>query len=93
MQFVRNFLGQQRKRAIASVMTAIESQFRGKLTDAELRDLRGKVVSAINQYHDTVLDVVKSSVVDDTVLNEHAVRVLAQAADLLTATRRTPEET
>ena len=33
-------------------------------------------MQAINAYHDVVLDIVKSSVNDGTVLNEEALRVI-----------------
>ena len=77
MQFVRRLLGEQRKRAVASVMSVIEANCQ-HLTAQQQREVRAKVLAALNQYHDTTLDILKSSVDDGTQVNEEALRQLAE---------------
>lgn len=76
MQFVRRLLGEQRKRAVASILSAIEAKT--DLPEAERRELRNQVLAAINQYHDTALDILKSSVDDGSQVNPEALRLIAE---------------
>ena len=75
--FVRNMLNEQRRRAVASLMQYLEANVFDKLTDRERRELRGKVIGAVGQYHDVCLDMLKASVNDGTVMNDEAARLLA----------------
>lgn len=77
MSFVRRLLGEQRKRAVASILSAVEARTKN-LSEQEQRDLRNQVMAAINQYHDTCLDVLKSSVDDGSQLNEQAMQLIAE---------------
>lgn len=77
MSFVRKLLGEQRKRVVASVLTSIESHVNGRLNDEEMADLRRQVLGALNGYHDTCLDILKSSVNDGMEVNEEALRLIA----------------
>lgn len=75
MHFVRRLLAEQRKRAVASILSAIEAK---GLPDADQRELRSQILAAINQYHDTTLDILKSSVNDGSQVNEEALRLIAE---------------
>lgn len=75
--FVRNVLGRQRKRVVASILEHIERTVKDRLSEEEWHALRGKVLGAVAQYHDACLDLVDSSVNDGMMLNEEAVKVLA----------------
>ncbi|GAB3863336.1 hypothetical protein GCM10028801_30720 [Nocardioides maradonensis] len=73
--FVRRLLGEQRKRAVASIMSAIDAQ---RLPEAQRKDLRSQVMASINQYHDTCLDILKSSVDVGFETNEAAVQAIVE---------------
>jgi len=75
MQFVRNMLNEQRKRAVGSLMQYLEANVYDRLS---VEELRARVLGAIGQYHDTCLDMMKASVNDGTLINEDAVRMLAK---------------
>ena len=74
-QFVRNLLSQQRKRAVASIMSAVEH---ADIVEEDLPAVRKAVLQAINQYHDTTLDIVKSSVDTGMVTNEVALQAIVE---------------
>lgn len=76
--FVRGVLTRQRKRAIAIIMRHAETSFYASLTPEQQNEFRSTVLSAIGSYHDACIDMVEASVNDGTMLNEEAVRVLAQ---------------
>lgn len=82
-QFVVKLLGEQRKRAVATVMNGIEAKVDGRLNPQEHRDLRDSVVGAINAYHDLCLDLLKASVNDGTEVNDEALRLIARTHQLL----------
>jgi len=77
-EFVRNLLGEQRKRLTGAIMTHAEQTFYERLSVKERNEFRDKVLSSISQYHDTVLDILKSSVDDGFMVNEDALRMIAQ---------------
>jgi hypothetical protein len=77
MQFVRNMLNEQRRRAVASLMQYLEDNVFERLTEREQRELRAKVIGSIGQYHDVCLDMLKASVNDGTLMNDEAARLLA----------------
>lgn len=77
-EFVRNLLIEQRKRVVSSVMTHLERNVFPKLSEAEQRATRDKVLAAIGVYHDTCLDVLKASVNDGSVINEQALELISE---------------
>jgi hypothetical protein len=78
MQFVRNMLNEQRRRAVGTLMQYLEINIFPRLTEAEQRELRGKVIGAVGQYHDVCLDMLKASVNDGTVVNVEALRLISE---------------
>ena len=88
MQFVRNMLNEQRKRAVGSLMQYLEANIYDRLSIEEQRELRARVLGAIGHYHDTCLDMMKASINDGTLINEDAVRMLAKINDGMTHLRR-----
>lgn len=78
MQFVRNLLIEQRRRTVGALMGHIEERVYPRLPAAERKELRDKVLQTVNAYHDICLDVLKSSVNDGSVVNEEALRLLAE---------------
>lgn len=87
-QFVRNLMGETRKRAIGTLMTFIEKEIYPSLDTRQQRDLRQRVLASITQYHDVTLDVLRSSVSDGSAVNDEALRTLARMdANLRTLAR------
>lgn len=78
MSFVRNMLVEQRKRLVGTLMRHIEREIYPKLTEAERRELRKRILTAVDSYHDVCLDMLKASVDDGSVLNDEAARLLAR---------------
>lgn len=86
--FVRNLLVEQRGRLIGSILGHVEREVYPKL-DPEARSLlRQKVLTSVGVYHDTVLDILKASVNDGAVVNEEALRLLADLHRDVQALRR-----
>lgn len=79
--FVRNLMGEQRKRAIGALMNHIEREVYPLLDDRQKRALRDRVIGAITQYHDTALDVLKASVDDGTSIINHDALVMLSRMD------------
>lgn len=77
-EFVRNVLVEQRKRLVGTVMSHLEANVYPKLTVTERKELRDKVLTAVGAYHDICLDMLKASVTDGSVVNEEAVRLMAE---------------
>ena len=78
-QFVRNLLAEQRKRLVGSIMRYAEEDFYAGLSREQQVAFRDKVLTSVGAYHDTVLDILKSSVDDGTyMVNEEALRMIAQ---------------
>lgn len=88
MQFVRNLLIEQRKRAVGSLMGHIETAVYPRLTVGEQKVLREKVLTTLSAYHDVCLDILKSSVADGTVVNEEALQMLSDIHSQVGALRR-----
>jgi hypothetical protein len=87
-QFIRNLMGETRKRAIGTLMTFIEKEIYPSLNARQQRDLRQRVLASITQYHDVTLDVLRSSVTDGSAVNDEALTVLARMdANLRTLAR------
>jgi hypothetical protein len=78
MQFARNVLNEQRRRLIGNLMTYIEGNVYKHLDADEQRELRRRVLTAVGAYHDVCIDMLKASIDDGTVVNEDAVRLMAQ---------------
>lgn len=87
-EFVRNILTEQRKRMLGSIMQHMEREVYPKLSRDEQRRLREKVLNSTIAYHDVCLDVLKASVNDGSVVNEEAVRLMAELNARLQSDRR-----
>lgn len=77
-EFVRNVLSEQRKRMLGSIMQYLEREVYPKLTLPQQKALREKVLNSTIAYHDVCLDLLKASVNDGSVVNEEAVRLMAE---------------
>ena len=85
---VRGFLKARRDRALGSVLGYLEQNYRSRFTADEWADLRGTVLDAINGYHDSVLDLMKSE--DGTTLrNDEVVALLERVERALKSQRIT----
>lgn len=87
MQFARNMLNEQRRRLIGNLMTYIEGNVYRHLSPDEQRELRKRVLTAVGAYHDVCVDMLKASIDDGTVINEDAVRLMAQLSRQMDALR------
>lgn len=67
----RRYLKARRDRAIGAVLGGLESDLQGKVTRSEWEGIRALVLDAVNGYHDSVLDLMKSE--DDTSTRNAAV--------------------
>lgn len=76
---VRDFLKARRDRALGSILGHAERNVYPELTQEQRRDLRQVVVDALNSYHDSVLDLVKSA---DGVTNDILVDILEAVQDM-----------
>lgn len=76
--FVRNMLGRQRKRALAIIMGHAERTFYDRLSADEKAAFRSVVLSAVSTYHDACLDMLESTVSDGMMVNDEAIRVIAE---------------
>ena len=83
LDVVRNMLGEQRKRLVASILGFMESEdWWGELHDDEREQLRAKVRGAIGVYHDVTLDLLKATLGGSQVLmSEDALRLLQSTHD------------
>lgn len=69
--------GNQRQRLVGNLMGFAERELYPDLTASQQRAFRDKVLQAVGQYHDTVLDLLKATVDDATAaVNEHALRMI-----------------
>lgn len=78
MQFVKKMLIERRQRLVGTLMRYIEEEVYPKLSEQERKDLRRRVLTAIDAYHEVCLDMLKASVNDGTMLNDEAARLLAR---------------
>lgn len=76
--FAKNMLTEQRKRLVGSLMGHIETHVYPHLPVHEREELRKKVLTSTSQYHDVCLDMIKASVVDGSVVNDEALRLLSK---------------
>lgn len=87
MQFARNMLNEQRRRLVGNLMTYIESNVYRHLSPEDQRELRKRVLTAVGAYHDVCVDMLKASIDDGSVINEDAVRLMAQLSRQMDALR------
>lgn len=80
--FVRSLAIQQRKRLVAGLMEHFEKRIAPALPanvrSQAVREYREKVLQSVGQYHDFVLDCLKASISDGSLVNDEAMRLLAQ---------------
>lgn len=57
---IRDFLKARRERALGSILGYAERELWARLSAAERQAFRGVTIDALNGYHDSVLDLVKS---------------------------------
>ena len=78
---VRDFLKRRRDRAVGSVLGYAERELFKDLTKEQREGLREVVLSAMNGYHDSVLDLVKAE--DGTVRNDKVIDLLEKLERVL----------
>lgn len=78
MDFVQNIAKEQRKRLVGSIMEFAEREMYPHLPDDVKKRFREKVLQSTGQYHDMVLDVLKASTSESSVVNEAAIELLEQ---------------
>lgn len=76
---VRDFLKARRDRALGSILGYAERNVYPELAPEQRREYRQVVVDALNSYHDSVLDLVKSA---DGVTNDILVDILEAVQDM-----------
>lgn len=72
---IREFLKARKDRALGSILGHAEREFYGSLSREQQQQFRQVTLDALNSYHDSVLDLVKS---EDGVRNEEVVALLRQ---------------
>jgi hypothetical protein len=73
---MRRLATERRKRAVGAIMGhAEQSAWWPKLTAEEQRAFRDKVLGAINDYHDLMLDMIRITG-DDALINEKTLQVI-----------------
>lgn len=71
---MRKFLKARRDRTVGAILGFLEESLRESMTDEQWEDTRQVVIGAVNSYHDTVLDLMRSD--DDTLRNDHVVELM-----------------
>lgn len=78
--FARNMAVEQRRRLVGAVMEHFEKKVAPAIPigvrNQVAQQFRDKVMSAVGQYHDVVLDMLKSTIDDGSVVNEEALALL-----------------
>jgi hypothetical protein len=78
--FVKDMAIRQRRRLVAAMMEHFERKIYGQLpldTRSEIsQEFRAKVMAAVGQYHDVVLDLLGVGVAEGTVFNQEAFELL-----------------
>lgn len=70
----RDFLKARRDRALGTILGYAERELRSDMSDSAWQSFRGLVIEALNGYHDSVLDLVKSD--SGEVRNEEIIALL-----------------
>jgi hypothetical protein len=85
---IKEFLKSRRDRVLGSIMGHAERRFFPKLTREEQQAFRTCVMDALNSYHDTVLDLLKSD--DPNVVRNDALIGLLQRVEAALDHREVP---
>jgi hypothetical protein len=72
---IKDFLKARRDRAVGSILGHAEREIYPQLTTEQQRAMRQVTLDALNAYHDSVLDLVKS---EDGLRNEEVVTLLSR---------------
>lgn len=75
-EFVKNLMSEQRKRLLGSLFEYLEKNVYPKLSPAEQKALRERVLLSVGVFYDFMLDCTKASVNDGVVYNEEALKML-----------------
>lgn len=70
---IREFLKNRRDRALGTILGNAERDLWPRMSNSERESFRKVVMDAINSYHDSVLDLVKS---EDATRNDEVIRML-----------------
>lgn len=80
--FARNMAIEQRRRLVGALMEHFEKKVAPTIPlaqrNAVAQAFREKVMASVGQYHDVVLDMLKSTVDDGTVVNDEALVLLRE---------------
>jgi ribosomal protein S17E len=87
---VRDFLKARKDRALGQVLGYAEKTFYKRLTAEERERFRDEVIGAVNSYHDSVLDLLKSE--SGSVRNEEVAGLLTRLEAFLNGTRSQERE-
>lgn len=79
---VKDFLKARRDRALGSILGYAERELYDQLSPEQQKQLRQVTLDALNSYHDSVLDLVKSE--NGTVRNEEVLSLLTRVDRHLT---------
>lgn len=84
---VREYLKNRRDRALGTILGNAERTFWSKLDTPEQAQFRQAVIDAVNSYHDSVLDLVKS---EDGTRNDEVVKLLNELERRIRAANAAP---
>ena len=71
---IKDFLKARRDRALGSILGYAERELFDQLSTEQQKQIRQVTLDALNSYHDSVLDLVKSE--NGTVRNEEVLKLL-----------------
>jgi len=75
-EFLRSLMSEQRRRLVGSVLEHAENNLYQRMSSEEQRAFREKVLTSVGVFYDFMLDAVKASVNDGSVMNEEALVLL-----------------
>lgn len=82
---IRDFLKARRDRALGAILGYSERSFQRTMSEDDWQAFRSVVIEALNGYHDSVLDLVKSE--NGTTRNELSVELLDRLDNFLASQR------
>lgn len=89
--FARNMAVEQRRRLVGAVMEHFEKKVAPAIPmgvrNQVAQQFREKVMAAVGQYHDVVLDMLKSTINDGSIVNDEALALLRDVSTQLGALR------
>lgn len=89
--FARNMAIEQRRRLVGAVMEHFEKKVAPAIPmgvrNQVAQQFRDKVMSAVGQYHDVVLDMLKSTINDGSIVNDEALAILRDMTTQLAVLR------